>query len=132
MLLLFPAYDPAADFFTGIAGRLCGEVVPPGMNNYGLSDNIVDRKAFIIESRPGITLIAKQGYHVARVIRVEGIGGIEVAAGFFKGTGAISVLMDVHSVEIGGTQRGNVGKPEYFRFHKNTFIGCTVKFNEAA
>ena len=130
--LFFPAYDAAADFFAGVSGGLGGEVVPLGMDDDGLSYDLFDRKAFVVKSRPGIALVPKQRNHITGVFRMEGIGWVEMASGFFEGAGTVSVLMNMHSIEIGRILRGNIGKAEYFRFDKDSFVRCTVKFYESA
>lgn len=130
--LFFPAYDSAADLFAGVAGGLGGEVIPLGMNDDGFSYDILDCKAFVVKGRPGIALVSEQGNHVAGVLRMDGVGRIEMTAGFFERAGAVSVLVDMHSVEIGRILRGNIGKAEYFRFYENSFVGCAVKLDESA
>ncbi len=130
--LFFPAYDPAADLFAGVAGGLSGEVIPPGMNDDGFSYNILDCKAFVVKGRPDIALVSEQGNHVAGMFRMDGVGRIEMTAGFFERAGAVSVLVDMHSVEIGRILRGNIGKSEYFRFYEDSFVGGAVKLDESA
>lgn len=102
------------------------------MDDDGFPNDIFDGKPFVIKSRPSVALVSKQGDQVAGVFRVEGIGRIEMAAGFFEGAGAVSVLMDMHSVEIGRILRGNIGKAEYFRFYENSFVGRAVELDESA
>ena len=124
--------DTATDFFSGVSGGLGGEVIPLGMDDDGLPDNVVDGETLIVKRCPRIALVSQQRNHIPCVFRVESICRIEVAAGFFKGTGAVAVLMDMHSIEIGRTLGGNIRKPEYFRLYQDTVIGGDVKFDESA
>lgn len=130
--LLLPAYNAAPDFFSGISGWLGGKIVPLGMDDDGFSYDIFDGETLVVKGRPGITLVSEQGNHVAGMFRVESVGRVKMAAGFFKRTGAVAVLVDVHGIKIGRILRGNIGKPEYFRFYKDAFIRGTVKLDKAA
>ena len=105
---------------------------PGTKNDDGFSYNILDCKAFVVKGRPGIALVSEQGNHVAGMFRMDGVGRIEMTAGFFERAGAVSVLVDMHSVEIGRILRGNIGKSEYFRFYEDSFVGGAVKLDESA
>ena len=49
--------DPAADFGTGIAGGLAGEVVSHIVDNQGLAQDICDSEAVCKKTHPSTSLI---------------------------------------------------------------------------
>ena len=59
-------------------------------------------------------------------------GGIKMVSGAGKVTGAVTVLVDVESVEIGGAGNAFVRKIENFSLHQHALIRCFIEFYKAA
>lgn len=49
---------PAANFITGISGRLRGKIIAVGMDHDRTPKDTGNGKAFIVKGSPGISLIA--------------------------------------------------------------------------
>ncbi len=126
-LIAYGTNDAAADFFSGITGGLCGEVVSLGMNDDGTVKDFFYGKALIVKRLPGITLIAEQWGQVAGVIRVLHTGGVVVVARFVKGKCAVAKFMDMHSIEIAGAAHFFIWKTEDFYVYKCAAIGGLIE-----
>ena len=99
MLYLKGKYDTTANFISRAAGRLTGKIIAYAVNNYGFTKDIPKMKALVIECRPTIAIVAKQWGKVACMKRMYGIFGVVVFSRLVKGRGAITVLMNVHTIK---------------------------------
>ncbi len=123
--------DTAADFFTGIAGGLCGKIVGVRMDDHRAPEDVRNFKGFVIKNDVGIALVPHQWRHIAGVHGMGRTGGIIVSAGLVEGQTAVAVFVDMKSVKIYGTGGGDVGETENFGFHQNTAVAGRIKFYRA-
>ena len=94
--------------------------------------NIGNGKAFIVKGFPRISLVAQNREKISGVIGVKPVLGIVVFSGFRKRLRAVSIFMNVHSIEIRRTRSLDIWKPEKFGFYQNASIGSIIKFDESA
>lgn len=123
--------DAASDLVAGIAGRLAGKIIGHVMNHYRTSQDGVYQETFVIKDLIGVTLITEKGRKISRMSGMGHVAGIVVISGLIKRSGAVSVFVDVHAVEITGSLYMDIGKPEDFGFHKNPAVRGPVKFHGA-
>ncbi len=102
------------------------------MDDYGAVQDIPYTETFVIESPPGIPLIAQKRQKIPGMLRMGLHSWIVVFSGFGKVIRTVTILVDVHGVEIGRTLGGNIGQSKDFGFYQNTSIGSIVKFYKSA
>lgn len=119
LLLLRSIYfnHPACNLGTGVAGRLCGEVVPVFVNNKGTSDDIRDGKAGIVECHPCVAVIRQERRQVSAMERVSLIGWIIMHAGLIKRRCTVADFVDMHPEEAGAVRIFLVRKMCDFDLH---------------
>ncbi len=56
-----PLNYSASDFYSGVAGGLCSEVVGVSVNDQGFSDDFIDGETSIIKGAPCVSVVAEKG-----------------------------------------------------------------------
>ena len=120
--------DAAADFFAGIAGGLCVEIVGMCVNDHGAPENIRNFKGFIVKDGVGVALVPHQWRHIAGVHGMRRAGGSIVSTGLVKWQAAVSMFVNMESVKIYCAGGGDVRETENFGFHKNAAVAGRIEF----
>lgn len=123
--------DAASDLIAGIAGRLAGKIVSHAVDHHRTSQNGVYKEALVIKYLVCISLIAQKGRKIPCMLGMRHAVRIVVISGLIKRSGAVSVFVNVHAVEIAGSLYMDIGKPEDLGFHKDSAIRGSVKFHRA-
>lgn len=122
----------AGNFAAGISGRLGFEIICMAVDDHGTPYNILNGKAFVVEGAPGVSFISKKWREVTGVEGMELVGRIVMVSCVSKLIGAVSVLMDMEGIEVGGAGGVFVGKVEDLSFHQYALVGCFIEFYKAA
>ena len=101
------------------------------MYDKGPPKNVFDKETFVIKYSICITLVAQQGRQIPGMLRMGHVSRIVVTAGLIKGPGAVSVLVNMHTVKVGGSWSVNIGKPEDLGLYENSAVSGLVKFYRA-
>lgn len=101
------------------------------MNNHKFPDDFLEIKPFIIEGRPGISLVPEKGNQVSCMLRMKLAGGIKMTVDLGEIVLTTTPIVNMHGVKTGGILCLDIGKAKYLRLHQNPAIGCPVKLYKA-
>lgn len=123
----------AANLIAGIAGWLSVEIVWILVDDNGTAQDLRDGEPFVIERKPGISLVGQKRRHVTGMLRVEHVGGVIVHSGVWKAFAcAVAEFMNMHRIIFGRAVCDHVREPEDFCFHQDTAVGSFVEFYQTA